>query len=575
MKKIILTAAVIFLTSGASYINAQLFNKDKLKIGKDKDVPKEKEAVKESGSAKDSPAEVAINGVKFNIKKLDELLKSPKWTDLDYRNKVLTYMNEMEDKIASIKRDDPKYDVKDFEKKHAEYKEAYKKGKGENATAGNKVSLYEWYNKRVYFIMKKVDGIAYADSYSKLIEDVQAKNTLNILKDSLAALNFQSIKGKFTKEELKAKDVRDLDNANAFNVFTFEDKLKNSTLYAMTNQYEKRAEKMKDDIGEHFIIMDQGLSLINIILPHLAKSSASELEAKKSAIESTVKKDKEYLKANISTGTYHDSHYNQIIFTNDGMKIGAENPALEKTEFNAKDNIYMNIYLNGKYNTSIETEWQHAEVYVKLNIDGKDIELGLPIDLTPADINKSAYCFPLLPSLENNTQPHVSYWASKTFKDLSVGKHTIIAFASFKGKTVSNKFTLNIDDKDAMKNRYEVFETKRGDLFKIPGKVGTFAPADVVADVKRIVQEDSEGGKLTVVKVISFNSDWSIEKNKYTGAIIKRFLEFGMIVKDANGKCWYQGEQFYQDFAGSGKYTKTMRGATFFIRERINCAATK
>ncbi|MBL7912060.1 MAG: hypothetical protein JNJ41_13460 [Bacteroidia bacterium] len=575
MKKIILTTAVIFLTSGASYLNAQLFNKDKLKIGKEKEVSKEKEVVKEGSGSKDSPAEVAINGVKFNIKKLDELLKSPKWTDLDYRNKVLTYINEMEDKIASIKRDDPKYDVKDFEKKHAEYKEAYKKGKAENASAMGKGDEYRMYNRKIERIMKMVDGIAYADSYSDMISNTIRNSTLAKLKDSLSALDYQSMKNKFTKEELKALDFNDLNNETVLNVFTFEKKFKTSIVYAITNQYEKRAAKVTDDIGEHFIIVDQGLSFLNVVLPHLTKENTTELNAKKAEFEASVKKDKEYLKSNVSTGTYHDSHYNQLIFTNDGMKIGAENPSLEKAEFNAKDNIYMNIYLNGKYNTSIETEWQHAEVYVKLNIDGKDIELGLPIDLTPADVNKSAYCFPLLPSPENNTQPHVAYWASKTFKDLSVGKHTIIAFASFKGKTVANKFTLNIDDKEAMKNRYEVFETKRGDLFKIPGKVGTFAPAEIVADVKRIVQEDSEGGKLTVVKVISFNSDWSIEKNKYTGVILKRFLEFGLIVKDANGKCWYQGEQFYQDFAGSGKYTKTTRGATFFIRERINCAATK
>jgi len=570
MKKLLIITGFL-IASRVAVVEAQIFNKDKLKFSKDKDVSKEVPKSNEGG--KESPAEVAINGVKYNIKKLDELFKNPKWTDIDYTNKIVTQLNEMEGKIASIKRDDPKYDVKDFEKKYAQYKEDYHKGLGEGDKQMGKATEYAAYNRRIERIMRLVDGIAYADSYSDMVYNNIRNSTLTKLKDSLLALSFQSTKGSFKKEELKELGVSDLNNQTVLNAFTFEGKLKSSAIYAVTNQYEKRAAKFADDIGERFVVVDQGLAFIDIIMPHLSSQDLAELKTKRSEFETAVKKDKEYLKSNISTGAYHDTHYNQLVFTNEGMKIGAENAAAEKKEFSSKENIYVNVYLNEKVSTTINTDWQYAEAYIKLNIDGKDIEVSLPFDLTQADMNKSAYCLPLLPSPENNSQPHVSYWAAKTFKDLSIGKHKVMAIAKFGKKTVVNEFILTIEDKSVMENRYEVFETKRGDLFKVPGKAGTFAPADVTTDIKKIVQSDSEG-KLSVLKLISYNNDWSIEKNKYTGVILKRFLEFGMIVKDANGKCWYQGEQFYQEYAG-GKYTKTMRGATIYTRERINCSAAK
>lgn len=436
---------------------------------------------------------------------------------------------------------------------------------------GDKVAEYERYNKKIYTIMKMVDGIAYADSYSKLIEKVETNSTLEKIKDSLTALNFQSIKTKFSKEELKKLEVRDLDNEKAFNVFTFENKLKNSVAYAITNQYEKRAAKAVDDMGERFTIVEQGLALVNIVLPNLSKENTVELEAKKSSLEALVKKDRDYLKANISTGIYHDSHYNKMIFTSQPMKIGNENSAMEKKEFSSADNIYISIYLNEKYTTEVNTAWQEAEFYISMNIDGTDMKVGLPIDLTKEELNKSAFSLPLLPSPENNSQPHVSYWASKYLKDYAVGKHTITLTAKFRTKNIISNFVLNIEDKDAIKNRFEEFEIKRGDLFKIPGNQGTFAPPAVFADIKQIVEGNDE--HLKVIKLISYNKDWSIEKDKYTNAIIKRYLEVGMIVKDPNGKCWFTTEEFHQDYAGGGKYGKTGRGDVLYKPQRVNCAA--
>jgi len=295
------------------------------------------------------------------------------------------------------------------------------------------------------------------------------------------------------------------------------------------------------------------------------------------------------------TSAFHEAHLGKILFSNQPITLGKEDPSTFKTTFSFKENIYAIAYLEAplqQYAYSSFTEGNDNASY-SIQINGR--QEHIPFEISKEFKSNTYWQIEIIPNPDNALHETTAFDWYEHLRQLPPGVHEVQLWLWVNGKEVAafeTPLTLNwqsgIDADWLKQNAEECSEKAVANFAEIRELPEWFAEPDIsfTADelsknrisqmYKAVVDDCAEVKQVHVHFRGAENSkdNWNIEKNEFDIPLQKRQNGIiGIVYKSTDGSCYYEEYvDITMQYEGGGKYAAPRIITVKMDRKMISCS---
>ncbi len=251
-------------------------------------------------------------------------------------------------------------------------------------------------------------------------------------------------------------------------------------------------------------------------------------------------------------------------------------PQAQDITIKAGEPIYAMIYMSQTFHEILGAN-QSVDITEYLWIDGGIVSrYDYRMDFKGVQSQGNTYEIEMAPAVDKINFPKQAATLCGPLFDLDPGIHDITLGMQY-GSTALGEVTFKFDNRDAagiakFEEMYNKYSNKI--LTNVTMPVAKMTDAKLDASIKQAIIDDN--WSQTVLKIVVMDSDWQIVTNEYTGAILYRWINTAVAVKNSDGTCMLFHPIVCQDYAGGGVYsTKSRLCGMHLLEKQIACENVK
>jgi hypothetical protein len=255
------------------------------------------------------------------------------------------------------------------------------------------------------------------------------------------------------------------------------------------------------------------------------------------------------------TNPTHEKYVNQIVWSNNRIKLENPDESSFKTKFNADEKIYGRFYLSESMQNFIykqkKQEIDSYSFYFDVYVDGVKQDDMFEFTNIGYDYCKvTTWQMLIHVPREKEDFGSSAMWVKMANKNMTPGEHTV-------------KFDLRVKDYDGVVVSGSLVYVKGNEKVKHGWNLDSYTTdgmkdAALEAEILKSIQNHSTkvGWKEKFSRVKIASSDWTIITKEYTGVIVGRSVQAYCLATWPDGNCTVQPFWFTQQYNGSG-YSKS------------------
>ena len=278
----------------------------------------------------------------------------------------------------------------------------------------------------------------------------------------------------------------------------------------------------------------------------------------------------------------HSAYVGKIVFSDQKLSLDATKESLFKNSFNVEDAIYGRIFIkeplmnymcytvNTPPTKATERHNSNGEYCVKYYIDGQLV----PNSVMDRGNNSGQYqgrtTWQFFPAARGEDAKYNNTYFIEKMNGLSEGTHTI------KMEVYAGDWN-NYETPEPVAVGEFTLTKKAGASMKTGVSWASYKEGIVDAELNKqaltVINEyaGSQGWKETFKATKIASKDWSIDTDKYTGAILRRTLSFYAFATWPDGHCTVQTFLLSQTYQGGGNYSKVLQYRAIGNQDKVDC----